>query len=327
MPESEQMRADMTSFILKRLATGVVLVWIVLTLIFLMLQAVPGDPAMQLLTGAGGGAVSPEAIAVMRERLGLDLPVLQQYWNYLSGVFTGDLGTAFRDGREVAAMIIERLPRTLELVLLAVFFALLIGIPLGSVAARRGGWADSTISIFTSIGMSVPVYIIGTVFVLYLSIRLGWFPSGGFQSITDDVVGHVARLALPAVTLSLGIISIVSRMARSAVLENLRQDWVRTARSWGIGERKVFNKYVLRNSLTPVATVTGLQIGSLLGGTVLVEQIFNWPGLSSLLIDAVVARDYPVVQGIVIILSVIFILLNLLVDILYGYLDPRVRTS
>lgn len=317
----------MTSFILKRLVTGVFLVLIVLTLIFLMLQAVPGDPAMQLLTGAGGGAVSPEAIETMRQRLGLDLPILQQYWNYLSGVFTGDLGTAFRDGREVSAMIFERLPRTLELVLLAVLLALLIGVPLGSAAATRGGWVDSTISVLTSLGMSVPVYIIGTVFVLFFSIQLGWFPSGGFRSFSDDVLGHIARLILPAVTLSLGIISIVSRMARSAVLENFQQDWVRTARSWGIGERKVFNRHVLRNSLTPVATVTGLQIGSLLGGTVLVEQVFSWPGLSSLLIEAVVARDYPIVQGIVIMLSVVFILINLLVDILYGYLDPRVRTA
>jgi len=282
---------------------------------------------VQLLTGAGGGAVSPEAVEAMRQRLGLDLPVLQQYWNYLTGVFTGDLGTAFRDGREVSTMILERLPRTLELVLLAVLLALLIGIPLGSIAARKGGWADSTISVLTSVGMSVPVYIIGTIFVLVFAIQLGWFPSGGFRPITEDPVGHITRLILPAVALSLGIISIVSRMARSAVLENLQQDWVRTARSWGIGKKQVFKKYVLRNSLTPVATVTGLQIGSLLGGTVLIEQVFIWPGLSSLLIESVVARDYPVVQGIVIILSVIFIVINLLVDILYGYLDPRVRTS
>lgn len=317
----------MTSFILKRLATGVVLVWIVLTLIFLMLQAVPGDPAVQLLTGAGGGAVSPEAVETMRQRLGLDLPVWQQYWNYLTGVFTGDLGTAFRDGREVSTMILERLPRTLELVLLAVLLALLIGIPLGSIAARRGGLVDSTISVLTSIGMSVPVYIIGTIFVLVFAIQLGWFPSGGYRPFTEDPFGHITRLILPAVALSLGIISIVSRMARSAVLENLQQDWVRTARSWGIGKKQVFRKHVLRNSLTPVATVTGLQIGSLLGGTVLIEQVFIWPGLSSLLIEAVVARDYPVVQGIVIVLSVVFILINLLVDIFYGYLDPRVRTS
>lgn len=317
----------MISFILKRLATGVVLVWIVLTLIFLMLLAVPGDPAMQLLTGSGGGAVTPEAVEAMRHRLGLDLPIAQQYWNYLSGVFTGDLGTAFRDGREVSAMIMERLPRTLELVLLAVLLAVLIGIPLGSIAARRGGLADSTISVLTSIGMSVPVYIIGTIFVLFFALQLGWFPAGGYRSMSDDFTGHLVRLILPALTLALGIISIVSRMTRSAVLENLQQDWVRTARSWGIGQRRVFNKYVLRNSLTPVATVVGLQIGSLLGGTVLVEQVFNWPGLSSLLIEAVVARDYPIVQGIVIILSVAFILINLLVDILYGYLDPRVRTS
>lgn len=315
----------MTSYVLKRLAIGVLLVWVVLTLIFFMLHAVPGDPARQLLVGSGGGTVTDEAVEAMRQRLGLDLPLLQQYWNYLSGIFTGHLGTSFEDGRTVTSIIGKNLPRTLELVLLAVVLALLIGIPLGSLAARKGGWIDSVVSVGTSLGMSIPVYIIGTIFVLFLSIQWGLFPSGGFRSIGNDFAGHVARLILPAVALSLGIISIVARMARSSVLENVRQDWVRTARSWGLKERTVSRKYVLRNSMTPIATVTGLQIGSLLGGTVLVEKVFNWPGLSSVLIDAVIARDYPVVQGIVITLSIIFIVINLLVDVLYGYLDPRVR--
>lgn len=317
----------MASLILKRLATGVLLVWVVLTLIFLMLQLVPGDPAVQLLTGSGGGAVSPEAVERMRTQLGLDLPIFQQYFNYLGGIITGDLGTSFQDGREVTSTILSTLPRTLELVLLAVVFGLVVGIPLGSLAARKGGWIDSAVSVLTSIGMSVPVFIIGTVFVLVLSIQLGWFPSGGYRTLTNDFGGHLARVILPAVTLAIGIISIVARMTRSAVLENLQQDWVRTARSWGLGKERVFRSHVLRNSVTPVATVTGLQIGSLLGGSVLVEQVFNWPGLSSLLINAVIDRDYPVVQGVVIVLSVIFILINLLVDILYGYLDPRVRTA
>lgn len=317
----------MVTYIFQRFATGIVLVLIVLTLIFLMLHAVPGDPAMLLLAGYGGAEVSEQALNEVREQLGLNQPMLTQFWNYLTGVVRGDLGVSFNNGAPVTELIASRLPNTLELVLLAVVIALAIGIPLGALAARKGGAIDSVISMLTSFGMSVPVYVVGAVFVLIFALTLGWFPAGGYKDPATDLGGHLVRLVLPAFALALGISSIIARMTRSAILENYRQDWVRTARSWGIGERVVFRKHVLRNSLTPVATVTALQIGTLLGGTVLVERIFNWPGLSALLIDSVIARDYPIVQGIVITLSAIFILINILVDVLYGYLDPRARVS
>ena len=317
----------MLRYIVKRLATGVVLVLVVLTLIFLMLHAVPGDPAMQILAGSGAAEVTPEALAQARERLGLNEPLHIQYWNYLTGALTGDLGTSFQESSSVMALIADRLPNTLELVLLAVLIALAIGIPLGSLAARRGGAIDSAVSVATSIGISVPVYVIGALFVLLFSLSLGWLPAGGFKELTSDPAGHLLRLVLPALALSIGISSIIARMTRSSILENSRQEWVRTARSWGIGERRVFRAHVQRNSLSPVATATALQVGTLLGSTVLVERIFNWPGLSALLIDSVVSRDYPVVQGIVITLSAIFIFINIVVDIMYGYLDPRARVS
>ncbi|NMR32246.1 ABC transporter permease [Crystallibacter degradans] len=317
----------MINFLLKRVATGIVLIYVVLTLIFLMLHAVPGDPAMQLLAGDGAAQVTPAALEAARERLGLNAPLPVQYWNYLAGAVQLDLGTSFQDGAPVLDLVSERLPNTLELVLLAVLIALAVGIPLGSVAARRGGFVDSAISVGTSIGMSVPVYVVGALFVLLFALKLGWFPAGGYEEAGGNFVGHVSRVVLPAAALSFGIASIIARMTRSAILDNYRQDWVRTARSWGIGRRLVFRKHVLRNSLTPVATVTALQIGTLLGSTVLVERIFNWPGISALLVDSVIERDYPVVQGIVIILSAIFIFINILVDVLYGYLDPRARVS
>ena len=317
----------MISFILKRFATGLVLIFVVLVLIFLMLHAVPGDPAMQLLAGTGAATVTPAALEAVRERLGLNDSLLVQLWSHLSSTVRGDLGESFHDGTPVMALVSERLPNTLELVIFAALIALAVGIPLGSIAASRGRTTDSIVSIVTSVGMSVPVFVVGALFVLFFSLTLGWFPAGGYKDPSSDFIGHVSRLVLPAVALSLGISSIIARMTRSAVLENYRQDWVRTARSWGIGSSLVFRKHVLRNSLTPVATVTGLQIGALLGSTVLVERIFNWPGISSLLIDSVISRDYPVVQGIVIILSAIFIFINILVDVLYGYLDPRARVA
>lgn len=303
------------------------LAFIVLTMIFLSLHLVPGDPAEIILTGEGGGAASPEALARVREQLGLDQSLWTQYVNYLSGVLSGDLGSSFRDNSPVIQAVAERLPRTLELVAVAVLLALAVGIPLGSLAAKRGGVIDAAINLVTSTGISVPVYVIGTVLVLVFSLKLGWFPAGGFRAAEADFGGHLQRVILPAVALSFGIISVVSRMTRSAVLEVISQDYVRTAKAIGLSRPVVFRKHVLRGSLNPVVTVVGLQVGTLLGSTVLVERIFNWPGLSGLLVEAVLQRDYPVVQGIVIVISVIFILINIIVDISYGLLDPRVRTS
>lgn len=317
----------MLRFVLKRCFLGLFLAFIVLTLIFLSLHMVPGDPAEVILTGEGGGAASPEALAKVRSELGLDQSLWTQYVQYLSGILNGDLGSSFRDNSPVTAAVAERLPRTLELVAVAVILALAIGIPLGSLAAKRGGVTDAAINLVTSTGISVPVYVIGTVLVLVFSLKLGWFPAGGYRNPETDFAGHLQRVLLPAVALAFGIISVVSRMTRSAVLEVIGQDYVRTAKAIGLSRATVFRKHVLRGSLNPVVTVVGLQVGTLLGSTVLVERIFNWPGLSGLLVEAVLQRDYPVVQGIVIVISAVFILINIIVDISYGLLDPRVRTS
>ncbi|WP_205529204.1 ABC transporter permease [Microbacterium halotolerans] len=317
----------MASFIVRRLTMAAGLVLLVLTLIFAALQFVPGDPAVLLLSTGTGGAPSPEAVERVREQLGLNQPLFAQYAQFLGGVVTGDLGESFRTQQSVLQAISERLPRTLQLVLLGTVLSICIGVPLGAVAAVRGGWADTAVTALSSIGMALPVFVFGAVLILVFAIALGWFPAGGYVNPLHDPVGALASMILPATTLAVGFSAQIARMTRSSVLEMRGQDWVRTARSIGLAPLVVFRKHVLRNALTPVVTVVGVGFGVLLGSTVLVERVFNYPGLSSLLIDGVTNRDYPVVQGIVIVIALMFIGINIVVDLVYGVLDPRVRRS
>ncbi|MEU1259313.1 ABC transporter permease [Streptomyces chartreusis] len=314
----------MKSFILKRLGIGVGLIFLVLTLIFLVLRTVPGDPAQVLASGGLTGEATPEAVEQMRKELGLDQPVIVQYGSYLFGVVTGDLGDSFQYHEPVTAVIMERLPNTLELVAFASIIGIGFGIVIGSVAARRGGVLDSIVAAATSLAISIPVYVLAVVFIYYMSLQLGWFPAGGFIPWSDPA-GHLQSLVLPAVCLAIPLTSIIARMTRSSVLETQQQDWVRTGHSWGLSARKVFTSHILRNALTPVVTTIGLEIGLMLGSTVLIESIFAYPGMSALLVHAINARDYPIVQGVVITLATMFIVLNICVDALYGILDPRAR--
>lgn len=314
----------MPRFLLKRAAIGIGLIFVVLTVIFLAVHAVPGDPAAIFASGGSSGTATPEAIAEMRIKLGLDRPILVQYGHYLAGVVTGDFGESFRTGRPVLASIADRLPNTLELVVLACLLGTVCGIALGTLAARRGGVVDTIVNALASLGIATPVYVVGTALVLVVALKWRLLPAGGFRSWSTDPVGHVRLLILPAIALSLSFTSIVARMTRSSVLETQQMDWVRTARSWGLGPNQVFRRHILRNSLTPVTTSIGLQFGAMLGSTVLAERVFNYPGVSALLVDSVISRDYPTVQGIVIIISVLFIAINIAVDALYRILDPRV---
>lgn len=316
----------MLKFIIKRIAIGVLLVFFVLTLIFSAVHLVPGDPAVLLLSGGSTGGVSQEAIDTTREQLGLNQPLITQYLNFLTGIFQGDLGTSFQNQDSVAGLVFARLPRTLELVAFAAVISVAIGIPLGSWAATRsGGLIDNLVSMATSFGVAVPVYVLGTLLVLIFALKLNLFPAGGFSPWAQSPSAHLVGLVLPACSLAFGFTAIVARMTRSEVLETLDKDWVRTAKSIGLRNSRVFRRHVLRNSLTPVITVVGVQIGTLLGSTVLVERVFNYPGVSSLLVDAVSTRDYPVVQGIVVVIAIIFIGINILVDVIYSALDPRIR--
>lgn len=317
----------MLAYLVRRSAVAAVMIFMVATAVFMILHVVPGDP-VEVMLSSDGTTPDPAAVADMRSRLGLDQPLMTQYANYLSRLARGDLGRSFLDDEEVLHNIAQRLPRTLELIAAATALSLLIGIPLGLLAARRRGqWIDRVLSAGTSFALSVPTFVLGTMFVLVFALLLRLVPAGGFVSFSVSPLGHLTLLLMPSAAIAVGFSAIIIRMTRSTVLDVLQQDWVRTARAKGLREQRVLRRHVVRNALGPVLTVTGLQMGSMLGGTVLVEYIFNWPGMSGFLVRAVESRDYPEVQGIVLVTATLFILLNLVVDLLYSVLDPQVRRS
>jgi peptide/nickel transport system permease protein len=314
-------------YIAERIAVSIVLVWLVVTLVFLVLHIVPGDPAVLLLS-QGGVAPGAEAVAHLREQMGLNQPLLVQYWNYLSGILHGDLGRSLQDGHSVTASVVLRLPRTLELIVAASIIATIVGVPLGARAALyAGGFSDRLVSFLASLGLSTPVFVIGSLAILLFAQVLGLVPAGGYVPFAQDPLRHLVLLLMPAATIAISLGAMVVRMTRSSVLEVLEQDYVRTARAKGLQPGRIIVRHVVRNGLVPVVTVLGLQMGTLLGGTVLVEFVFNWPGLSGYLVSAVNARDYPEVVGIVLTISIIFVLLNLVIDLTYAVLDPRVRLT
>ena len=315
----------MLAYAIRRVCIAAVLVWIIATLVFLAIRLVPGDPA-ELLLSQGGIAPDPASVAELRDKLGLDVPILQQYVSYLSGLLHGNLGASLLDDHPVAAEIALRLPRTLELIAAAALLAIAFGLPAGTLAAlRAGGAADRVLSGTAGIALSIPVFVVGTIAILVFAQKLRWVPAGGYVPLGRDPLQHFLVLAMPAGTIALGLAAVIFRMTRSSVLEVLGRDYVRAARARGIAPARIVLHHVLRNALIPVVTVVGLHLGSLLGGTVLVEYVFNWPGLSGYLVRAVEQRDYPEVTGIVLVISILFVLLNLLVDLLYAVLDPRVR--
>ncbi|WP_421361730.1 ABC transporter permease [Agrobacterium rosae] len=317
----------MLSYIVRRIAVAAVMIFLVATSVFMILHVVPGDP-VEVMLSSDGMAPDPEAVAEIRSRLGLDQPLHRQYVNYLSRLAEGDLGRSFQDDEDVLSNIAQRLPRTLELIGMATLLSLLVGIPLGVLAARkRGAWIDRILGGATSVALSIPTFVLGTVFVLVFALMLRLVPAGGFVPFSVSPRAHLILLLMPSTAIAVGFSAVIIRMTRSTVLDVLQQDWVRTARAKGLRERRVLRRHVVRNALGPVLTVTGLQMGTMLGGTVLVEYIFNWPGMSGFLVRAVESRDYPEVQGIVLVTASLFILLNLIVDVLYSLLDPQVRKS
>jgi peptide/nickel transport system permease protein len=312
---------------LHRLATSIVLAWAVATIVFLTLHVVPGDPA-EILMSTGGVSPDPAAVAELRQRLGLERPLAEQYWDFLRKLARGDLGTSLVDDYPVVSEIALRLPRTLELIAAATVLAVIIGLPAGTYAAlNRGGLFDRIASAMAALLLALPVFVVGTLLVLLLAQTLRLMPAGGFVPFTQNPSQHLTLLALPAIAIAKGLVAVVFRMSRASVLDTLSRDFVRTARAKGLSPSRVLIRHVVRNSLTPVLTVLGLHMGTLLGGTVLVEYVFNWPGLSTPLLRAVEARDYPMVVGIVLIISILFLLINLIMDLLYAALDPRVRAT
>lgn len=315
----------MLAFTLRRTLIAIGLVWLVGSLVFLVIHLIPGDPA-ELLLSQGGVAPDPGAVAELRERLGLDLPLYTQYLSYWSGLLHGDFGSSLQDEHPVASEIALRLPRTLELIGAAALMALAVGLPLGTAAAlKTGGRLDRVASVVSGLALSVPVFVVGTLAILVFAQKLGWASAGGYVPLAQNPLRHFGLLLMPAGTIAVGLGAVVFRVTRSSVLEVLSRDHVRAAQARGVPAGTIIRRHVVRNAFSPVLTVVALHLGSLLGGTVLVEYVFNWPGLSGYLVRSVEARDYPEVLGIVLAISILFVFLNLVVDLLYAALDPRVR--
>jgi len=312
-------------YILRRLVAALVLALAVATVVFLLIRLVPGDVVTVML---GESDPSAEKVTALKHALGLDRPVLVQYASWLSQAVRGDFGNAFLSGRRISDDLAARIPRSLELGAAALLLAILFGIPLGAASAQRPGSAlDFVAGGVAVLGLTLPSFVIGLLLVLLFGLELHWFPATGYVDVATNPVGHLRHLVLPAVTLAMTILPVIARMTRASMLETIPQDFVRTARAKGLAERTVIVRHVLRNSLIPVVTVIGLQAGTLLGRIVLVEYIFNWPGLSSLLLHGVFQRDYPLVQAVVLVIAVAFVLINLLVDLAYGMIDPRIRVA
>jgi ABC-type dipeptide/oligopeptide/nickel transport system permease component len=303
----------MFRYILTRLLYMVPVLWLVVSVVFLFIHLVPGDPIQQML---GEGATAGD-IQTLRHAYGLDVPIGRQYMNYWKGVLHGDLGRSLRLDQSVIRIIVQRYPWTLQLTVAAMFVALLISVPAGVRSARRQNrWDDRALSFVSLLGLSFPNFALGPILILFFAIHLALLPVSG--------AGTIAHLVLPAITLGGSLAAILTRMVRTAMLEELNQDYVRTARAKGLSESQVVYKHALRNALMPVLTVVGLQFGSLLAGAIVTETIFSWPGIGRLTISAISTRDYYLVQGCILTIGLTYVLVNFLTDLLYSLANPRI---
>jgi peptide/nickel transport system permease protein len=312
----------MLSYIFRRLLATIPVIGIVAVLVFLMLRLTPSDPAAII---AGDNANSQQ-IAEIRERLGLDKPILTQFFIWSGKVLSGDFGESFFFKKTVASLIADRIEPTLSLALFTIVLAVLVAVPLGVIAARlQGTWIDRIVMGFSVLGFSIPVFVIGYILIYIFAIQLGWLPVQGYQRLAQGFSGWLERLILPSCTLAVIYVALIARMTRTSVLEVLSEDYIRTARAKGQTERKVLFRHALRNAAVPIVTVIGLGIALLIGGVVVTESVYTIPGLGRLTVDAVLARDYPTIQAVILLFSLIYLFVNLVVDILYTLLDPRIR--
>lgn len=306
----------MHKYIIRRLLLLIPVIIGVTFLVFTIMYFTPGNAALNKL-----GERAPEAeVQALMEEMGLNDPLLVQYFRYISKAIRGDFGRSYKSNKSVFSEVFSRFPATLKLTAASIFLAIILGIPIGIISAtKQYTLTDSIAMILALIGVSMPVFWLGLMLILVFSVWLGILPSSG-----SDTLRH---LVLPAFSLGVGSLAIITRMTRSSMLEVVRQDYIRTARSKGVSERKVINKHALKNALIPIVTVVGLQFGSLLGGAVLTETVFSWPGVGRLMVESIKAKDTPMVLASVIFISVTFSIVNLLVDILYAYIDPRIKSQ
>ncbi len=316
----------MGRYLIRRIFLMAPTILIVTFLVFLLLFLSPGDPVLMLVPIDETGQMTDEELDRLRHELGLDRPIYVQYADWLFHVFQGDLGRSIHMRRPVVDLLAARFPVTLELALLSVLVASTVAIPIGIyTAVKPGSVGDFVGNIVALMGVSAPNFWVALILIVVFAVHLRWLPAGGFARITDDPVRHIERMILPVITLSTALMAVTMRLTRSSMLEVLNEDYVRTARSKGLGQRRIVFVHALKNALIPVVTTIGLQIGRILGGTIIIEVIFSFPGMGKLMLDAIFARDFPIVQGSVLLITFAYMGINLVVDLTYAIIDPRIR--
>jgi peptide/nickel transport system permease protein len=312
----------MLAYIGKRLLATIPVMAVVAVFVFTMLRLTPGDPAAIL----AGAAATTQDVADIRAKLGLDQPLVAQFVVWIGRMLTGDFGESFFFKKQVAELVADRIEPTLMLTFTTMTFSILVAVPLGVLAAyRQGTWIDRVVMGFAVLGFSVPVFVIGYVLIFVFAIELGWLPVQGYQPLAEGLWGCLTHLVLPSLTLSVIYIALIARITRTSVLEVLGEDYIRTARAKGLTDVVVLMRHALRNAAIPIVTVIGIGIALLIGGVVVTESVFSIPGLGRLTVDAVLARDYPTVQAVILLFSFVYVMVNLVVDLLYTVLDPRIR--
>ncbi|MDT6942212.1 ABC transporter permease [Brucella pseudogrignonensis] len=312
----------MAVYLLKRIFALVPVLLLVSVFVFLLLRLTPGDPAAIL----AGDAATTEQLERIREAMGLNEPILTQYFTWMGNILQGDLGVSLISGVPVLDMVSQRIGPTISIAVLTIIIAVLVAIPMGVVAAwRHRSWADYLVMSFSVLGFSVPVFLVGYVLLLIFSVNLGWLPVQGFKPISSGLGGFLERAILPALTLASIYIALIARMTRAAMLDVLGEDYIRTARAKGVSDRRLLFVHALKNAAVPVVTIVGTGFALLISGVVVTESIFNIPGIGRLTVDAVLARDYPVIQAMILLTSALYVFVNLLIDLSYTLFDPRIR--
>jgi peptide/nickel transport system permease protein len=315
-----------TTYILRRILQAFLVLILVTIIVFFAMRLMPGDPIYMILSDAQLSTITREQINTIRHEFGLDKPLIVQYFNWVGGILHGDFGVSISQRRSPAAIISQGVPVTLNLSLVAFVISLIVGIPAGIICAiRRATWIDTSVTILANIGITVPIFWLGTMLIYVFALHFHWLPVQGYTSPLVDLGKNIRQIIMPVFCLAIFPIASITRQTRSSMLEVMRQDYVRTAWSKGLKERAVVIKHALKNGLIPVITLSGVGLSVIIGGSVLIEKVFNIQGVGQMLVDAVFAHDYPVVQGFILFIAVAVLFINLLVDISYGWLDPRIR--
>jgi peptide/nickel transport system permease protein len=313
----------MLAFLIRRIASTFIVMAIVAVIIFLLVRIAPGDPVAILV----GDNASPDQIDAVRKQLGLDDPIVVQFWRWASRVLVGDLGISIFSNEPVAKLISQRLEPTLSLAATTIILAVVVAVTAGIVAAWQvGTWIDRVVMALSVASFSVPVFVVGYVLIYVFAIQLRWLPVQGYQPIADGFVDWLRHLVLPSIALGLAYVALIARITRTAMLEVLAEDYIRTAHAKGVATGPVLLKHALKNAGVPIVTVIGIGIALLIGGVVITETVFNIPGIGRLVVDAIQTRDYPIIQGVILLFSGVYVIVNLLVDLTYTLLDPRIRT-